>query len=359
MNAVIMAGGKGKRFWPRSVEAKPKQFLELTASGETMLQVTYRRLRSWLPSENIYVSTAQKYVSLVREQLPGIDEKRMIVEPEQRDTAPGIALVALSFLARGNGDVFATIPSDHHIGDEKALGAALRQAASVAEEEGAIVTLGVAPTRPETGYGYIRASELPGGNGVFKVSSFIEKPDTATAKKLVRQRHVFWNSGIFVWKPSTVAHYMAKFQPDMWTALNEGTDRLDAVYKVLPGLSVDYAIMEKADRIYMIPARFEWDDVGSWTSLERVRVPDADGNVKEGFVETVDSRNNIVFSESARTIVIGASDLIVVSTADGLLVCHKSREQSIKTVLQSLKSKGDGGDSEDGENSENSENSGT
>lgn len=308
-----------------------------------MLQMTYHRLRSWLPSEKIYISTAQKYVGLVREQLPGVGQAQLIVEPEQRDTAPGIALAALYFLNRGYDEVFVTIPSDHHISDDEALGFAVRKAGEAAEEDGAIVTLGIKPTRPETGYGYIQTEEIPERDRIFKVSSFIEKPDIEKARALVRQPNVFWNSGIFVWKPSTVAHYMAMFQPELWTALREGMGSLESVYSTLPRVSVDYAILEKADRIYMIPATFEWDDVGSWTSLERIWQPDMDGNIKEGLVEAVNSRNNIVFSEASRTIVLGANDLIIVSTANGILVCHKSMEQQIKSVLQELENKENSG----------------
>lgn len=342
MNAVIMAGGKGSRFWPRSTDAKPKQFLELTASGETMLQLTYRRLRSWLPKENIYVSTSRKYAALVKEQLRELAADRLIEEPEQRDTAPGIALAALYFLNRGSDEAFVAIPSDQHIPDADALGEALRLCGEVAREERAIATLGIVPSRPETGYGYIEAEPKPYRDDVFRVMSFIEKPDASTAQSLIRRSNIYWNSGIFTWRPSTIAYYMVLHQPQMWAALTGAGEHLETVYASLPKISVDYAILEKADRIFMIPARFEWDDVGNWTALERIRGADRYGNIMEGNVEAVDSAGNIVFSDAPKTVLIGVSDLIVVSTPAGILICRKTMDQRIKSVLEKREEDADG-----------------
>jgi mannose-1-phosphate guanylyltransferase len=332
MIAVIMAGGKGTRFWPRSVEAKPKQFLTLT-SAETMIQLTYRRFVRFLPKSAVYVITTRPYVAMLKEQLPELSEEQLILEPDQRDTGPCTALAALAFMRKGIDDVLVFAPSDQYIEDTDRFREALEQAEGTAAQGNRLVTLGIVPTRPETGYGYLRALPAEAGSPVLRVASFIEKPDRAKAEKLLREPLIYWNSGIFVWKPSTIEHYMQLHQPKLWSRLAEGLDRLEHVYPSLPKLSVDYAVAEKADSIYMVPADFRWDDVGLWTSLERIREPDAHGNIVNGDVTSVRTRDSIIHTEGRRAMVIGASDMIIVSTEHGLLVCHKSEEQHIKRVL--------------------------
>lgn len=331
MKIVIMAGGKGTRFWPRSTDAKPKQFLALI-SPETMIQETYRRFRAWLPKEHIYVATAKRYVSILQEQLPELDPERMIIEPEQKDTGPCVALTALRFLERGDDDVLVTAPSDQYIADGAALREALVEAAAAAREVPAIVTLGVVPTRPETGYGYIECAEKPRHGRLYPVQAFIEKPTLAKAKQLYQRPNIVWNSGIFVWRPSTIAYYMKKYQAAIWDTLKENMGQLERAYAGLPKISVDYAIMEKAERIYNVPVDFAWDDVGLWSALQHFHPSDRHGNLAIGDVYPVDSGDNIVWSDK-KTILIGVRDLIVVSTGEGLLVCHKSEEQKIKNAL--------------------------
>lgn len=339
MNIVIMAGGTGTRFWPKSMESKPKQFLSLT-SHQTMIQETYGRFRAWLPAEHIYVVTTRQYKPLVLEQLPGLSEEQLILEPESKDTGPCIALTAIHFLEKNDNDVLVTIPSDQYIPNGDALMKALFVAERVADEEQAIVTLGITPTRPETGYGYIVADEGTDErpDPVHIVQRFIEKPPHAQAMELTKRSNVFWNSGIFVWKPSTIERNMKAHQLDMWTTLKQNYAELDTVYAQLSKISVDYAILEKADRIFTIPVQFEWDDVGAWTSLERVYEPDAQGNIiapdeDNGMdVHTLLTTNSIIVSDKP-TLVIGVKDIIIVSTRDGLLVCHKSEEQTIKKLV--------------------------
>ncbi|WP_135553112.1 mannose-1-phosphate guanylyltransferase [Paenibacillus cymbidii] len=335
MNIVIMAGGKGTRFWPRSIEERPKQFLALT-SQETMLQSTYARFRRWLPAENIHIVTSQSYLPLVHEQLPALDAAQTIAEPAQRDTAPCIALAACLFLRSGSDDVIATVPSDQYIPDDDALREALEQAAIAAAAEPVIVTLGIVPTRPESGYGYIELDAPHAIGRIGAVKSFIEKPEQDRAAELIRSKHVLWNSGIYIWKPSTVASYMKRFAPDMWRRVEAyADDEANApLYCGIPKQSIDYAVIEKAERIYSIPVAFEWDDVGAWTSLERIFAPDEAGNIAQGDVTLLNAADNIVYSEDQRTIVIGARDLIVVATRHGLLVCDKSEEQKIKLALE-------------------------
>ena len=334
MRAVIMAGGRGTRFWPRSTAAKPKQFLALT-SKLTMIQESYRRFRQWLSADRVHIVTTAEYRDLVFEQLPELAPGQLIIEPEGKDTGPCIALTALTFLRRGDDDVLVTAPSDHYLSDAAELRRALELAERTACRDRNIVTLGIVPTRPETGYGYIDAAKSDGQGEVLPVRRFMEKPPLKVAERLYRTERVFWNSGIFIWKPSTIAYYMERHQPELWSRLSQAEDPADA-YPRLPKISVDYAILEKAASIYTVPVRFQWDDVGAWTALERLHPPDEQGNLISGDVVTLDAERNIIHSDGTKAAVIGVRDLIIVSTAGGLLVCHKDHEQSIKELTARL-----------------------
>ncbi|MBB6675006.1 mannose-1-phosphate guanylyltransferase [Cohnella nanjingensis] len=337
MNIVIMAGGKGHRLWPHSAGGKPKQFLALTAE-ETMLQLTYRRLARFVAPPRLYVATAAAYVGLVREQLPELDPDRIITEPVQRDTGPCVALSALHFLRKKDDDVLIMIPSDQHIPDTGALASALEEAEAIAGVGRSIVTLGVVPNRPETNYGYMQADANDRLGSAYRVARFIEKPDADRAEALIHTPNTYWNCGIFAWRPSTIAAEMQAHQPGMWSRLAGAGEEWEAVYAELPKISVDYAILEKAKRVYTIPVDFEWDDMGRWTSLERVLNKDAHGNIVQGTVRAVASADNIIVGDQTRTVVIGVRDLIIVSTAEGLLVCHKSKEPLLKQIVQQLES---------------------
>lgn len=346
MKVVILAGGKGTRFWPRSVERKPKQFLALT-SKETMLQTTYRRYAGWLPANSIYVVTTRAYRPLVEEQLPELASERIIEEPAQRDTGPCMALTAYRFLSEEDDEVIVTAPSDQYIPDALALQAALEKAEQGARQHLAIVTLGIVPSRPETGYGYIETAVHEGqiedetrcpehlpSDGLLPVKRFIEKPSLPVAQQLISKPNIYWNSGIFVWRPSTIAYYMNIYQKSLWDQIAKPGPMTEQQYVQLPKLSVDYAILEKAETIWTVPVDFEWDDVGLWTSLERIQESDEEGNLLQGDVYAHRSARNIVYTDNKPAIVIGAKDLIIVSTDDGLLVARKTEEQEIKTVLQ-------------------------
>lgn len=336
-----MAGGKGTRFWPRSVEARPKQFLSLT-SQETMLQQTYARFRRWLPAEDVFIAVAEAYMPLVKEQLPEFDERQAIVEPVQRDTAACIALAAHSFLRQGRDDMLATVPADQYVPDGDALRQALEQAADAAAGVPSVVTLGIVPTRPEAGFGYIELEREIAIGRLTPVKAFIEKPSSERAAALIAGKRVLWNSGIYVWKPSTIAHFMMRFQPELWRrvqAYGDDAGRAEQ-YAGITRQSIDYAVMEKADAIVTIPVDFVWDDVGAWTSLERIFAADEDGNIAQGDVHLFGATGNIVHSETQRTVIIGASDLIVVSTGNGLLVCGKKDEQTIKLALERIADQG-------------------
>lgn len=329
MKAIILAGGQGGRFWPLSTSEKPKQFLHLY-SKKTMVQQTYQRFRDWLPAEKVFVVTTEKYLPLLMEQLPQINIEQIILEPDQKDTAPCIALTALHFLNQQDNEVLVLAPSDQYIEDSESLQNALTLAENVAIRENAFVTLGVSPNTPEIGYGYLRAKKDEKYNSsILQVESFIEKPNIKTAESLVKEENVFWNSGIFICTPSTIADNFKRLQADMWNVLNENRNNLKAIYPFLPKVSIDYAILEKADSVYTIPVNFLWDDLGVWTSIERVQVSDEDHNVIQGDVTTSSTKNCIVYTDR-KSILIGVEDLIIASTEHGLLVCHKSMEQQIK-----------------------------
>ncbi len=334
MKVVILAGGKGTRFWPKSVEEKPKQFLNLV-SDQTMLQLTYHRFSSYIPAQNIFIVTTKSYLSLVLEQLPEINPGCLIIEPEPRDTGPCIALAALHFLRQNDDEVIVTTPSDHYVADEDRFFEALFAAEEIAKLKHSIVTLGIKPTRPETGYGYIETTPSKIGDRVLSAKSFIEKPPLEQALSLFNRPDIFWNSGIFIWKPSTISHYMKLHQKDMWNLLADSPDP-EQVYARLPKISIDYAIMEHADEVYTIPAAFSWDDLGSWSSLQRVHAADKNGNVTFGDVHVVDTANSIIYSELFQTITVGMRDCIIVATENGFLVCHKSAEQRIKEIFKEI-----------------------
>lgn len=335
MKVVIMAGGQGTRFWPWSIEEKPKQFLPLM-SEDTMLQQTYKRFQKWIPLEKIFIITTEDYLSYIKEQIPAIDDNQIIIEPIPRDTAPCLALTALQFLQNNDDEVFAAVPADHYIPDEEVLQNALLKAEKAAQKDGSILTLGIKPTRPETGYGYIRAVEdFETSKGYMKVKKFIEKPSIKVAEDLIKDSQIYWNSGIFIWKPSTIETYMKKYQPVIWNTLLDCNRELSIRYSSLPKISIDFAVLEKAETIYTIPVDIQWDDVGNWSALERLNHSNNDHNFEIGDIHSLDSKNCIIKSDK-KTVVIGAQDLIIVSTEAGLLVCHKDDEQKIKEIIKKI-----------------------
>ncbi|MDG4847529.1 mannose-1-phosphate guanylyltransferase [Peribacillus frigoritolerans] len=337
MKIVILAGGQGTRFWPWSVKNRPKQFLTLM-SELTMLQQTYYRFRKWLPPEKIFIATTDEYVPLIKQQLNYVNNEQLIVEPIQRDTGPCIAFTAFKFIKDFDDEAFATVPADHYIPDDNSLPEIFTLAEKLAEREFAIVTLGIQPTRPETGYGYIQ-TETNGNqfNQALRVKAFIEKPCLEKAEKLLKTKNVYWNSGVFIWKSTTIAHYMKKFQSEIWNTLTRNKGNLSRhQYSILPKISVDCAILEKAENIYMIPFDSAWDDVGNWSAWERLNKKTTDDNLVLGDVHLLSTKNCIIKSEDRKALVIGVEDLIIASTKDGVLVCHKSQEQKIKDILKNI-----------------------
>ncbi len=346
VTAVIMAGGKGERFWPRSRTARPKQFLSLTTDGETMLQKTVARLLPLVAPEDVYIVTNASYTDLVAEQLPDVPAENVIAEPAPRNTAPCIGLAAGIIRKKYDDAVMLVLPSDHLIHSEDMYVDTLRRAVMAAEHGENLVTLGITPTYPETGYGYIKYVKGSGRSGVYDVERFVEKPDLETAKGYLRERSYLWNSGMFIWKASSILTNIERLMPDLAAGLAPicdayGTDafadELERRFPELPSQSIDFGIMERAEHILTIPGSFGWDDVGSWLALERINAVDTDGNMFDGDIVAVDTRNCTVTGSSRLIATLGLEDMVIVDTPDALLVCDKNSTQNIKQILAKLR----------------------
>lgn len=343
LTALIMAGGKGTRFWPLSTEEKPKQFLNLIGE-ETMIQMTVNRIKPIIPIERIFVCTGEMYVDLVKEQLPELPKRNIIVEPEGRNTAPCIALSAMVIDRYYKNSNMVVLPSDHLINDEEEFRNTLLAADSFIEEKDeAIVTLGMNPSRPEVGYGYIKYSdEVLKSNDfrVIKVDSFIEKPNLDTAKKYLREGNYLWNGGMFIWSINNVINQIKMYSPNTYNALinvmEASEDKLQETinnnYEGAEATSIDYAVLEKSKDVYVIPSNFGWDDVGSWESLDRYREKDELGNVLVGQSKAVKANNNLVISSNNSVVVEGLSDIYIIENDGKVLVGHKSNVANVKKL---------------------------
>lgn len=346
---VIMAGGKGERFWPRSREGRPKQFLAYTPGGPSLLQQTVARVRPLVAAEDIFVVGEAAHLPLLRGQLPGLPEQNLLAEPAGRNTLPCVAFAAGIVAARYGDAVMAVLPSDHLIEDEETFCADLGRAMAAAGRPGALLTIGLPPQGPETGYGYIHCAEGPDEEGVFPVRSFKEKPDLATAKGYLEKGGYLWNSGIFAWRASTLLAHIEALYPEMHRGVGqiaaafgkpEYPEMLREVYPRLPALSIDYGLMEKVDGIFVLRGAFGWDDAGSWSVMERLGTPDAKGNITEGEVLALDCAGSILLGNERLIACIGLEDLVVVDTPDALLVCKKQDAQRVREVADALKKRG-------------------
>ena len=343
LTALIMAGGKGTRFWPLSTEEKPKQFLNLIGE-ETMIQMTINRIKPIIPIERIFVCTGEMYVDLVKEQLPELPERNIIIEPEGRNTAPCIALSAMVIDRYYKNSNMVVLPSDHLINDEEEFRNTLLAADSfIREKDEAIVTLGMNPTRPEVGYGYIKYSnEVLKSNDfrVIKVDAFVEKPNLDTAKKYLREGNYLWNGGMFIWSINNIINQIKMYSPNTYNSLinimevreDKLQETINSNYENTEATSIDYAVLEKSKDVYVIPSNFGWDDVGSWEALDRYREKDELGNVLVGESKVVKANNNLVISSSNKVVVEGLSDIYVIENDGKVLVGHKSNVANIKEL---------------------------
>lgn len=348
VTAVIMAGGRGERFWPKSRGNYPKQFLSLTKDGETMIQKTVKRLLPMVAMEDVFVVTNVSYAALVKEQLPQLPEENILLEPCARNTAPCIGLAAAVIRKKYGEAMMLVLPSDHLIRYEEMYVDTLRQAVAVAEKEQNLVTIGITPTYPETGYGYInfeRDTDL-GMPGVYRVERFVEKPDLDTAKEYLASHRYLWNSGMFVWKTSSILANIQKLMPDIY----EGLERIEAAvgtgsyasvleteYHAFRSESIDFGVMEKAENIYTLPGSFGWDDVGNWLAVERINSTNEYGNYIEGDVITIGTERSTICGGKRLIAAVGIEDLIVVDTDDAVLICAKDSTQDVKKVIENLK----------------------
>ena len=344
--ALIMAGGRGERFWPKSRKNLPKQFLSLTDDGKTMIQLTVERILPLVKMEDIYVSTNRDYKELVRQQLPEIPEEHILCEPVGRNTAPCIGLGAVHMRKKFEDAVMYVLPSDHLIKYTSIFLSTLTDAGEVAEQGKNLVTLGITPDCPETGYGYIKFLPDQMLGRAFEVDRFVEKPDLETAKEYVASEQYLWNSGMFIWKVSTILKNLETYLPETYQGLNRiadaiGTEEeelvLEKEFSAFQSESIDYGIMEKAKNIYILSGAFGWDDVGSWLAVGRIKKSNEFGNVINGNAVTVDTKNCIIQGGKKLIATVGIENIIVVDTEDALLICEKDSAGNIKKVLENLK----------------------
>ena len=341
---VIMAGGVGARFWPMSTTEKPKQFIDVLGTGKTLLQLTVERFGNLVAPENIWVVTNQKYLDIVHEQLPQIPVGNILCEPCRRNTAPCIAYVSWRIKAKDPKANIVVTPSDHIVMNVQEFQRVIEECMNFTADSDAIVTLGMKPTRPETGYGYIQADlsySTARNKEIFRVDSFKEKPDIETANRYIQRNNFFWNAGIFIWNVGTIANALRVYQPALSKIFEDllpvyGTDKeQEAINKNFPlceNISIDYAIMEKAEEIYVFPANFGWSDLGTWGSLRENTERDIYGNALIGKnIDVYETTNCIVHAcEEKRVVIQGLDGFIVAECDDTLLICRLSDEQRIK-----------------------------
>ena len=350
---VIMAGGIGSRFWPKSRTQCPKQFLDILGVGRTLLQQTFDRFAKICDPANIFVVTGENYAELVAKQLPEIGQDNILTEPLRRNTAPCIAYASYKIMSRNPNANIVVSPADHYVADERGFEETVNRGLRFAKfNTGALLTIGIIPTRPETGYGYIQIDSRSGENPldvneVTKIKLFTEKPDLEMAEMFLQSREFFWNAGIFIWNVNAIINAFRAYQPEMDACFAEGwdiyntsgeKDFINRIYPLCANISVDYAIMENHPDIYVIPALFQWSDLGTWGSLYENSSRDADGNAVAGTkVIAVNSNNCIVNSDSRLVVIDGLKDYIVAESDGLLLIVPKSDEQNIKNIVNTVK----------------------
>jgi len=345
--AILMAGGVGSRFWPVSTKNFPKQFHDMLGTGETLLQKTFNRLTNIIPSENIFILTNEIYNDLVFEQIPQLTKRQVVLEPAMRNTAPCILYAALKIQKENSEAVMIVAPSDHWIENEKAFTDNVQEAFDFCQKNDALMTLGIKPAFPNTGYGYIEY-EKESNELIKSVSTFKEKPDYATAKEYIAQGNFLWNAGIFMWSVKSAVDAYKKNQPDLFGLFEKGCDVYNTDfeddfvrdnYGKAENISVDYAIMERSDNVFVLRATFDWNDLGTWGSLyDKLEKDDSKNAIVNARVISEESSGNMVRTANNKIVVIdGLQDFIVVDKDEVLLIYPKSKEQDIKKVLQKVK----------------------
>ena len=342
---VIMAGGVGSRFWPRSKQKKPKQLLRIFGES-TMIQDTVNRLDGFISRENIFVITNDIQSESIKKQLPSLPSENIIAEPFGKNTAACIGLASILIHKKNKDAVTIILPADHLISNKKSFQSILKKAATFAETSKGLITIGIKPTRPETGYGYIQVEDEEIQKGIYKVQTFAEKPNLSTAKRFVKSGDFLWNSGIFIWKTETILSEIKTYLPDLYDGLlkivkSKGTKSynkvLTKVYGQLINISIDYGIMEKSHEVYLTKGEFPWSDVGSWEEVYQLSKKNKNNNAEIGEVYTENSTDSYIFSPKKYTAVIGLDNIIVIDTEDALLICNRDNAQDVKHIVDHLK----------------------
>ncbi|MFT5875202.1 MAG: mannose-1-phosphate guanylyltransferase [Clostridium sp.] len=349
VSVVIMAGGRGERFWPRSRKKLPKQLLSLTGDGKTMIQITVERIKSLVEYKNIYIVTNEEFSDIISYQLPNVPTENILIEPVAKNTAPCIGLAAIHIAKKNPESVMVILPSDHIIEDKQEFISILNSGIEMANNEGNIITIGITPGHAETGYGYIKLGDkhsVTKNNSIFKVDKFVEKPNFEKAEQYLASGDYLWNSGMFVCTASTMLNSMNKHMPELYIGLMKIKDAMDEdneeeiflkEFNKFQSISIDYGIMEQADKVYTIPGDFGWDDVGSWNSLERISGTDVDGNTVMGNIISIDTKGCIIQGNGKLIATIGVENLVVVDTVDATLICAKDKCQDIKKILKEMR----------------------
>jgi mannose-1-phosphate guanylyltransferase len=345
--AILMAGGVGSRFWPVSTTDFPKQFHDMLGAGDTLIQKTFSRLSKLIPVENIFILTNEKYNSIVLEQLPLVKQEQVLLEPAMRNTAPCILYASLKIKKINPNAVMVVAPSDHWIEDENTFSENLQKCFDYCTRENALLTLGIQATFPNTGFGYIEFDKMD-TNPIKKVKQFREKPDYETAKSFIKSGNFLWNGGIFIWSAKSITEAFEKFQPQMYGLFLKGFESyntskesafVEANYALAQNVSIDYAVMENANNVYVLPATFDWNDLGTWGSLhEKLPKDNYNNAVVNATVLLQNTSSNIISTSKDKLVIIdGLEDYIIVDKDNVLLIYPKSKEQEIKGIVSQIK----------------------
>lgn len=348
--AIIMAGGIGSRFWPISTSRLPKQFLDILGTGETLLQQTFRRLSKICSSSQILIVTNIDYKDICLSQLPDIKADNVLCEPSRRNTAPCIAYASFKIKSKNKNANIIVSPSDHLITDESKFNRIIRECLKISEKNTCLITLGIKPSRAETGYGYIQFSDESYQNNsrLKKVRKFVEKPSLDIAREFLKSGDFLWNSGMFVWSVESILSAFREFLPDMYEIFSEGDDFyntsreekfINEIFTRCKNISVDYAIMEKSKNVFVFPSDFGWSDLGTWSSLNNHVITDENSNTVSKQVFLYNAKNNFVkVSKDKACVIEGLDGYIIVDTSNALLICRKEEEQRIKEFVKDIKS---------------------
>ncbi|TBW27397.1 mannose-1-phosphate guanylyltransferase [Gramella sp. KN1008] len=346
--AILMAGGVGSRFWPSSKASSPKQFIDILGVGETLFQTTFKRLSRLIPIENIYVLTNEKYVEVIKEQVPKIKDEQIVPEPDMRNTAPSILLGAMKIFKKDSSAITLVAPSDHWIKDEDEFLETIQLAFEKAAEGNRLLTLGIEPDSPNTGYGYIKYNKAEKST-IKKVEKFTEKPNLSRAKKFIEAGNYAWNAGIFIWSAGFIIENFKEHLPDMYALFKKGEEVwntrqekefLEKNYGKASNISIDYGIMEKADSVYVMPVDFSWNDLGTWTSVQSELPSDENGNTLVNTrLHSKNASGNIISSNKKIVALMDISDYIIVEDKEVLMIVPKSKEQEIKKLREEVMEK--------------------